>query len=151
MSGISHFFMTASVMWVQWSVSLELPLFAEFALEVLLLGWEWNLSLFIEIIEFFCFLNILFRKIVFASQYFVKSQLHMILFLLCVEYIIVLLQIFFFQLLDNPLQKIRINTIQDLTGNFSKSDILWEDTSLVIDKLFMIIDFVHGEKRYLFS
>jgi len=109
------------------------------------------LGIFIELIEFLTLFNILFSEIIFSHSNFIQNQLNMIFFLFCIEYIIVLFLIFFLKLNNNFFKKSRINSIQKFTDHLSKTDILWDDKSFVMTKLLMIIDFVHGESRYLFS
>lgn len=74
----------------------------------------------------------------------------MVFFLFCVEYIIVLIHVLFFQFGDGIFQKSGIDTIKELIDHLSQFDVLRDDNLFVLAEFLMIIDFVHGERRYLF-
>lgn len=135
---------------MQWGIGFEKFHFAEFALEGFFLCWNRNLDLLVKRVEFLAFFNVLLSEVILSSCNFVQNHLNMILFFLCVQFVIMFLQVFLFERDDGVLEKFWADSVQKFGHHFSESDILGDDHLFVKTKLFVIVDSVHGDKRYLF-
>lgn len=140
----SIFLQTAFEMWIE-STFCKKSFLTVIATICLSLYRQRNLVIRIKLVKLFTFNYVLFGKVVFSGEDFIKCLLNVINFVLMVKFKLMEFTILFFELWNNFLEEIGIDSLKYFIDGLSEFDVDGNLCFFLETEFLMIVEIDHGE------